>query len=101
MNTDFRMASVEKGHDAQTTDISVEDYYPSAMMNETKWTRLGLTPRSFGKAEVLLDEKKLHKTIKRRHLHMIAIGGCVGAGLFVGSGGALQQGGPASLLIAL
>ena len=30
---------------------------------------------------------------------MIAIGGSIGAGLFVGSGGALSTGGPAALLI--
>jgi len=30
---------------------------------------------------------------------MIAIGGSIGAGLFVGSGSALRRGGPAALLI--
>jgi len=30
---------------------------------------------------------------------MIAVGGSIGTGLFVGSGGALSQGGPAALLI--
>ncbi len=42
----------------------------------------------------------LHRKLKRRHLQMIAIGGSVGTGLFVGSGSALAQGGPAALLIA-
>ncbi|MCJ1230429.1 glyceraldehyde-3-phosphate dehydrogenase 1 [Toensbergia leucococca] len=40
-----------------------------------------------------------HK-LKGRHLQMIAIGGSIGTGLFVGSGSALAIGGPASLVIA-
>jgi len=42
----------------------------------------------------------LQRKLKGRHLQMIAIGGSIGTGLFVGSGKALSQGGPASLLVA-
>ncbi|KAF2867911.1 AAT family amino acid transporter [Massariosphaeria phaeospora] len=42
----------------------------------------------------------LSMKLKDRHLQMIAIGGSIGTGLFVGSGSALQAGGPASLVLA-
>lgn len=42
----------------------------------------------------------LSRQLKGRHLQMIAIGGSIGTGLFVGSGKALATGGPASLLVA-
>ena len=44
--------------------------------------------------------EKLARKLKNRHLQMIAIGGSIGTGLFVGSGSALANGGPASLIIA-
>ncbi|KAJ5247319.1 General amino-acid permease GAP2 [Penicillium chermesinum] len=42
----------------------------------------------------------LQRRLKGRHLQMIAIGGSIGSGLFVGSGAVLSTGGPAALLIA-
>ncbi|KAF2185073.1 amino acid permease [Zopfia rhizophila CBS 207.26] len=42
----------------------------------------------------------LARKLKGRHLQMIAIGGSIGTGLFVGSGTALAHGGPASLVIS-
>ncbi|GAB7351218.1 hypothetical protein MBLNU459_g1654t1 [Dothideomycetes sp. NU459] len=45
-------------------------------------------------------EPALSMSLKNRHLQMIAIGGSIGTGLFVGSGSALATGGPASLVIA-
>jgi len=45
-------------------------------------------------------EPALAMKLKERHLQMIAIGGSIGTGLFVGAGSALAVGGPASLIIA-
>lgn len=42
---------------------------------------------------------QLKKNLKKRQLQMIAIGGVVGTGLFIGSGSALRTGGPASVLL--
>ncbi|KAI1213092.1 amino acid permease/ SLC12A domain-containing protein [Annulohypoxylon truncatum] len=42
---------------------------------------------------------QLHTDLKGRHMQMIAIGGAIGAGLFIGSGSALYKGGPAALVI--
>ncbi|KAL8978892.1 MAG: hypothetical protein Q9177_006282 [Variospora cf. flavescens] len=42
----------------------------------------------------------LHRKLKSRHIQMIAIGGIIGPGLFVGSGNALHLAGPAGILIS-
>jgi len=73
-----------------------EDYYSLGY-----WGRMGLTAESFKRRADTEANKhnKLNQTMKSRHLHMIAIGGSIGAGLFVGTGSALRRGGPASLII--
>lgn len=40
----------------------------------------------------------LHRGLKQRHLTMIAIGGVIGAGLFVGSGVVIEQSGPGAFI---
>lgn len=54
--------------------------------------------RDAGK-EVIDPESGVKRGLKNRHLSMMALAGIIGPGLLVGSGGALQNGGPASLLI--
>lgn len=45
------------------------------------------------------DTSQLHRKLKGRHLQMIAIGGAIGAGLFIGSGKALATGGPGAVIL--
>lgn len=45
------------------------------------------------------DTSRLNRKLQGRHLQMIAIGGSIGTGLFIGSGSALATGGPAALMI--
>ena len=44
------------------------------------------------------EPSHLHAGLKQRHLTMIAIGGVIGAGLFVGSGVVINETGPAAFL---
>ena len=45
-----------------------------------------------------MANESLHKDLKQRHLTMIAIGGVIGAGLFVGSGVVIKESGPGAFI---
>ncbi|KAM5440992.1 Amino acid permease [Microsporum ferrugineum] len=75
-------------------DSSIESSPPLGF-----WTRMGCTAESFQRRTLEDKHNQFNQTLKSRHLHMIAIGGSIGAGLFVGSGSALRTGGPGALVI--
>ena len=62
------------------------------------------TPRSGDAAEpintstVQLEDSGYHKGLSSRQVQMIAIGGAIGTGLFLGAGGRLAQAGPAIVI---
>lgn len=96
-------ASKSEGHadnaNGSSTATHQHEAAAHAIAEEPLMTRLGLSldsfkPRNYGHGIVELD-----RAMKARHLHMIAIGGSIGAGFYVGSGAALSTGGPGSLLV--
>ncbi|KAF8203089.1 amino acid permease [Pholiota molesta] len=52
-----------------------------------------------GPVDPLTGERKLVRQLKNRHIAMISIGGVIGTGLFLGTAGALENGGPIGLLL--
>ncbi|KAJ5215980.1 uncharacterized protein N7498_002387 [Penicillium cinerascens] len=50
--------------------------------------------------EVDVPGSETHRGLSSRHIQFLALGGCIGTGLFVGSGQALSMVGPAPLLMA-
>lgn len=52
-----------------------------------------------GKSHLSVEDHGYHKTLKPRQLQMIAIGGAIGTGLFLGAGGRLHSAGPGLFLV--
>ncbi|GJN89609.1 hypothetical protein Rhopal_002596-T1 [Rhodotorula paludigena] len=99
---------------ASENRATVPEFYDPS--KESVWTRMGVNLESFKRAPGATgglsiggenaDPLKanvnpmLQQKMKPRHLQMIAVGGSIGTGLFIGSGQALRNGGPLGILIA-
>ncbi|USP72733.1 hypothetical protein yc1106_00007 [Curvularia clavata] len=60
----------------------------------------GHHPSSVGEGNIVISKQnELRRDLKGRHMQMIAIGGAIGSGLFIGSGGSFTTGGPAAVII--
>ena len=75
-------------------------YIPSNNMMEKSSDNDYSGDEKFHVEEGTVKTVELKRKLKSRHLQMIAIGGTIGTGLFIGSGGALSTSGPAGTLIA-
>lgn len=78
--------------------IFEKDTSPSKTMPDPDLSKIETC--SNGDQLQFLEHAGTKRNIKSRHAQMIAIGGTIGTGLFVGSGQALARGGPAFLLVA-
>jgi amino acid transporter len=90
---------IDEKHVLPAEKVLAQDHASPTHQEDGNWreqesfmTRNGLNLRSFGRRPVGDKHVPLDKSMKTRHLHMIAIGGSIGAGFFVGSGGALSKG---------
>lgn len=81
----------------------VEKGYVEGVVDDVQPERKSFITKFFDdfKPAISTDEdgSALKRSLKARHMQMIAIGGAIGSGLYVGSGSSLSDGGPASIII--
>lgn len=80
-------------------DESIHNDAPNpkaSAVENSEYTGIGLE-RALGDHKIIAD--KLARKLSARQVQMIAIGGTIGTGLFLGTGKSLATGGPASMLI--
>ena len=82
----------------QVEDVAISTGVDNKYVDPEKSAqRYGSAVLEPGELEVLQQSTK--RGLKSRHAQMIALGGTIGTGLFVGSGATLARGGPAFILV--
>lgn len=108
------ITSVEQASTEKKGGVTVQAFESPQSQKFSKWANfvdgfrrvdmdaMGIDPNlsEVEKAAIVTANTPLSRSLKGRHLQMIAIGGSIGTGLFIGSGKVLKNGGPASVLIA-
>lgn len=79
----------DRWHDVRD---SFKRYDPTANVDTSNMTSLEI-------ANIKASKAPLKRKLKARHVTMISLGSAIGTGLFVGSGKAVESGGPASVII--
>ena len=81
-----------------TPDIEKQPASAARGHGDPKYPELSTGP--YDSQEPPVNADRLARNLSARQVQMIAIGGTIGTGLFLGTGKALATGGPASMLIA-
>lgn len=95
-------SSQESGFSVQSTDrwTRIKDSFKPAETIEEKPDEESASLNDIERANAATAKITLQQKLSNRHIQMIALGGSVGTGLLIGSGGSLLEGGPAALIIA-
>jgi len=86
-----------RNEDAPTYDAEKAAYTEDGLVRGE--TKAGANVVVLGGLDARSPDGAVQRRLKARHVQMIAIGGTIGTGLFVGSGEALHNGGPVGLLL--
>ncbi|KHN98621.1 general amino acid permease AGP3 [Metarhizium album ARSEF 1941] len=93
----WRPQSTEKSHVEPGAGDSSADNHDDEIAN-TPFNTYG-SHHDVGETSLIDPDSGVKRGLENRHLSMMALAGIIGPGLLVGAGGALNNGGPASLLI--